>query len=392
MSGGTATLSYRLSREYQKRGFRIIYVCEEINDLDNYHLFQELGMEVIVSRRSNWYRRIKNTIEKAKQVTIWVYSYEIFSVAEKVKRVRKHLETNIFLYVVHERCLIRGGGSGRGIYEKICSLINSLNAKYVKTIDQNNELLFMEQRIVALTEHHLEMQFQDTGSKVFPLPYYFEEHPLGIGKRKKIISTMTRMDFPFKGYVIGLLDIFCKYYQEYGLELWIIGSGASEDELRAKIEQLDDEARSHIKLFGNIEYTKVKDLLKNTYVFVGMGTGILDAASVMLPSIGVQAYQYECLGDGFLNDNPQILGYMSDQEGLHNIERELLQILDLSEEDYLEFCKKEYFAARDYYSIENFVNRLDKLKKGNNKHSVLEQTGYKINYVLGKINLFIHGC
>lgn len=390
ISGGTATLSYRLSREYQKRGFRIFYVCEEINDEDNYHLFKEQGIEIIVCKHSYWYRNIKDFIIEADKVVAWVYSFEIYFAAEKVKRARKNLETNIFLYVVHERCLIRGNGSGKGVYDQICSWINSLNALYIKTIDQNNELLFMEQRIIDLSEDYLKMRFQDTEDKVLPLPYLFTEQPFEVPKRKKIISTMTRIDFPFKKYVMGLIDIFCKYYKDYGLELWIIGTGKSEDELKEKIAQLDDEVKNKIKLFGNVEYIKVKEILRDTYVFVGMGTGLLDAASVMLPSIGVQAYKYECLGDGFLNENPSVLGYLSEQNGLHSIEKELLEILQLSKEEYSELCKKEYMAAKDYYSIENFIIKLYRLKKGNYRHSMLERIGYKVNYILGKVNLFLH--
>lgn len=390
MSGGTATLSYRLSREYQKKGFRVLYLCEEINDINNNHLFQEQGIEVVVCKRPKWFASIRTKVLQADEVVVWVYSYELYSVAEKIKRARKSLDTNIFLYVVHERCLIRGKGTGKGIYEMLCSRINALNALYIQTIDHNNELLFMEQRVMDLTERYLGIRFRDRKNKVLPLPYLFEHEQTDVINRKRIISTMARIDFPFKGYIMGLIDIFLQYYEEYDLELWIIGTGESENVLCDRIHQLNEGVQKRIKLFGNIEYSKVKDILKDTFVFVGMGTGLLDAASVSLPSIGVQAYKYQCLGDGFLNEKPYILGYMSEQEKLHSIEKELLGVLNMDPEKYSELCHREYTAARDYYGVDNFLHKLDKLKKGNQGHSLFEKIGYEINDILGKVNLYLH--
>lgn len=390
MSGGTATLSYRLSKEYRKRGFKVLYVCGQVNDTNNFSLFKQQNMEIIVSKSSAWYRRIKDKVVNADEVVVWVYSYELFSVAEKIKHIRKQLDTNIYLYVVHERCLIRGVEVKNGLYEKLCSWINSINTSYIKTVEQNNELLFMEQAIVELTETHLNMQFQNISDKVLALPYFFEEVSIDIENRKKIITTMARIDFPFKGYMIGLIDIFSRHYKEYGLELWIIGAGESEGELKEKIDSLNDDVRKNIKLLGNIEYSKIKDILKDSYVFVGMGTGILDAASVMLPSIGVQAYRYECLGNGFFNENPGALGYMSDKEELHSIEKELIEIFKLSKEEYKGLCYQENSAARNYYGIDKFLSKLESIHKGDKKHSLGEIIGYKINDILGKLNMRLH--
>ena len=384
ISGGTATLSYRLAMAYKEKGYVVYYICEERNCEDNIQLFEDNGINVIVEKKNKWNKIVKDMVVMAKEILTFSYSYELFIYAENVKKYNSHAKA--FLYVVYERSLFRGGEKETILTRSF----NRLNRKNIYRINKSNQLLFMEERIIGITEKFLNIDLSISRDNIFPLPYQFEDEKANYENRKKSIVTMTRLDFPFKGYVIGLIDDFQKLCKEReNLELWIIGSGNSSEQLKKKIQALEPDVKKRIILLGGLPYDSAKRIIRNAYVFVGLGTGLLDAVSKKVPAIGTKVYEYKCLGNGFLNEHVSELGFLSEDKDIHDILKELEMIFNMPKEKYIELCEKEYCTAIDYYGMDQFVQKIERIQQKSFRQSIRGILGYKINQVAGDINLVV---
>lgn len=384
ISGGTATLSYRLASAYIEKGYLVYYICEERNSEKNIQLFEESGIDVIVTKRKRWNDIAKEKVVSAKEVLAFSYSYELFIYAENVK---KHNScTRSFLYVVYERCLFRGGEQENGFTR----FINRLNRRYIYHINRNNHLLFMENRIIDVTEKFLNIDLSVSRNNIFPLPYQFmEENPI-YDNRKKTIVTMSRLDFPFKGYLMGLIDDFTKMSEDIDdLELWIIGTGNSAEQLKDKLNKLDKDIKNKILLLGELPYDNAKEIIAKAFVFVGLGTGLLDAVSKKVPAIGTKVYEYKCLGNGFLYEHVSELGFLSGDSNVHDIIYELETVFNMSQKDYIDLCEKEYCAAISYYGMDQFINKIEQIEQKSFRTPIFGTLGYKINQIAGDTNLII---
>ncbi len=383
MSGGTATLSYRIGQEYMSRGYSIFYICSEMNSMDNYRLFSQAGFNVRVMKKIRWKSYVKKNIEANTELLMLSYSYELFRYAEIIEK--NYCSSKSFLYVVHERTLYRGGEKKTWLTD----LFNKINHYYIKTIEENGRLLFMEGAIAEKSEIMLNMKFERCKGNICPLPYIFPNR-INLAKKNKIISTMARIDFPFKAYLLGLVDILNRILDEgVDVELWIIGDGPSMRELRNKVDQMSDDKKDKVKLVGSLAYDEAKAMISNTYVFVGMGTGIIDAVSTGVPAIVVKPFINECMGKGFFSEHPDILGYMSDDKDVSNITDTLKEILGMSEEKYNTLCSLEYESAKDYYSFDKMYKLITSIEIKSKGHSLFEVLGYKMNAFLGYAYLLI---
>ena len=87
-----------------------------------------------------------------------------------------------------------------------------------------------------------------------------------------------------------------------------------------------------------------------------MGTSVLDAVSMGVPSIVVQVHNEECKGDFFAN-NPNNLGYTKEDQ-VNIITNHIESVIDLNSYSYIEFCKNQFESLHRIYGCDNFVIKL----------------------------------
>lgn len=181
-------------------------------------------------------------------------------------------------------------------------------------------------------------------------------------RREEInILTITRMDFPFKGYIMGLIDDYSKLKRYYSnLRLIIIGNGPNLGDVNNKIDQLPENVRNDISVIGEVPYEELKKYFQKCYLYVGMGTTLLDASLTGLVSVVANDYQMDNKTVGFFSDEYFNLGGNTNVSGGSNFTFEMLmkQVLDWSEKEYYIKGKHAYDVVNEHYNINKVMKKI----------------------------------
>lgn len=234
--------------------------------------------------------------------------------------------------------------------------IKSKAAEIYKEGLDRNEILFFSQRHFDEIRNRYGLSLPD--SEKYRLPPTEETRPfletLAEKRAKrdpfKIISC-GRIDFPHKGYMMGLVDAYGELKKKYpDILLDFIGYGPSENELRCKIQKLPPDIAADIRILGAIAPDKLDDYFDSAHVNISVAGGVSAGAKSGLVSIPARHYDYSCEVYGFLPSSKENI--LSDKAGdpvLPYIE----QLITMDAQSYIELCRASY----DTYCSKN-VNPL----------------------------------
>lgn len=194
-------------------------------------------------------------------------------------------------------------------------------------------------------------------------------HPLAVDEKKyinldrhpskyKIISVGRIVNF--KTYNFLMVDVIKNIVKKgYNVTYEIYGNGAQFDQLNEKIQ--NEGMSQFIKLKGEISYSSLYSIFNSAYIFIGMGTSLIEAAMAKVPCIVAIINQ----------EKPVSYGYFYEQSGFNcgefemNKKEYLIQelienLLKMDENQYaIESQKNHDFSM--LYSIENIMKNKIKL-------------------------------
>lgn len=163
------------------------------------------------------------------------------------------------------------------------------------------------------------------------------------------ITTIGRFDFPFKAYVLGIIDSFKKIREQgYNVKLNIIGYGKDEETVISKISELPIEIQDHIQLLGKVDYRELSKYLSNTNIYIGTGMTLVDAANKGIPGIIATVYQSGDVSGGFLCYN---MMYPMSYIGNSTFTEDILKVLKMTENEYVELSQRTYDEYKKAYDI-----------------------------------------
>lgn len=376
--GGSETLILRIIRWLVENKHEVTVICKSCIEYFEFE-FQKSNIELIkVSDYS--YKKIKNILCKIStnvpQEQYYItFFMDDFIFTEKLLHNKKNI-LNIF-YILHPLHTI-----ALGRLEKIKK---PFNKRILKTAYNQNKLVFMDEDCISVCEKHYNLNLKDEYKKIIRLPMKINSNPTEPKKKKEDfnILTITRLDFPFKGYVLGLIDDFAELKKIYSkITLTIIGDGKGKEVVEKKIKQIDTKTQQDIFLKGTIPYNQLDSYFKKADVYVGMGTTLLDASNNGLISITVYSYTYQFFATGFYYENPQILCGLEFGLAYPKVDgiSLLKKIINMKQNEYQELSQKSFFTLKKIYDIERVMRNLMKIK-------LIEQK--KENYKVFSINTAI---
>jgi len=245
------------------------------------------------------------------------------------------------------------------VYEARDTTIAKLSRQAFIKLVPAQSMLFMNEPTRAFNERLFGVSLQ--ASQVFPLPIEDRGLRSASPKRYKIVS-IGRLT-AFKTYNLYMIDIVHSLRRQGWEVSWeVYGSGELEDEMRRRIAEND--LADRISLHGNVEYTRMGEVLQDAYAFVGMGTALVEAAYFGIPSIPAidlaDAYTY-----GYFHQLPghAVGERLAEAPGVA-IERLLADLFGLGEAEYRQACLRTRQAAGKF-SIDavcgTFAAHLDRL-------------------------------
>lgn len=375
--GGIETFMLRMIEWLKEQG-QDVYVFGDKDRNVNEKLADEIrkaGGEVDTISFRGREKRIPELKERFlhKKVLCIVFSYPGAILADEI--FGRNDNTDIVFYDPHQFGLMMDYWSTR---KRLKPILRALSGYVCKRMYKNHQIIFMDRlcKDRTLTEFGIKEQFADD---LLYLPMKirgFDEQKIEAKykKGKFTILSICRMDFPFKGYLFGLLDDFKRIHKEVpDSTLTIIGGGKDESRLKEKINSMDAALKESIFWIPGLTYEQLEPYFEEAMLYIGMGTTVMDAVNRGVPALPVGSYTYQCRGYGYFYKDAANLG------GLHG-EREIFslikQIASLDQDAYLELCKKDHEGLAKIYDIDSIGNCF--LRYKNLKHGVFNVFERKI--------------
>ena len=124
----------------------------------------------------------------------------------------------------------------------------------------------------------------------------------------------------------------------------IYGKGELRPLFEQKIREYGLEDSIHLE--GEIPYSELNEALKKAFVFVGMGTSVIEAAVLGIPSLVAPIFDSSGLTSGWLREHP---GYdVGEEPGIRNMKEDISRLFRMSDEDYSSACRQERESASKF--------------------------------------------
>ena len=371
--GGLDSCAIRMFECLRRNGYAAYWMHEDapIVEYSLTRIIDRLQIEEIVLDKSIAYSNIRliNVPASLKNhnrvIFICLFDIMLYYIIEKVKNKFGNIIVDNYFYALHPYY-----GICRDTYSKstaIRRLYYRLCKHNVTKINDNRNIIYMDKMCADYVNKHYRLGYGTNDQSILRLGFSvlpFDEAKIW-GKTIRTtftILTISRFDFPFKGYLLGLIDEFAKIVEKYpNARLSIIGNGLGAEELLSKIRIQNDSVKNAIKLQGKIEYFRLKQYFDDANIFIGMGTTLLDAVNCGVPSIVVDAYKYECNCVGFFHDNIDKLAGMGSNiiVSAHTL---IEKVINMSRAEYITLCKAAHQKFEMTYNIDNILpNFLSKI-------------------------------
>ncbi len=354
-TGGLQTLMVRMAQWGIKNNINCLLIFETCDDnmielckKANIAFLQSFDPKIIKTK-------IEEILEECNDVTIITFELPEFLFFEKIRL--KYFRKNPLRHLIYN-VSVNGMIYGKNFKGFCGKVIYQYYRKIVKKYFDNNQVIFMDDETCASALNYYKIDCDDYKKYVYLLPMFISNEPdykVNL-VQEKIILTVTRAKFPYKGYVIGLIDDFCKIFQENSnIRLKIISFGEDYEQIVKKIGNCTKEIRQNIELVNGMSLTEIREELKKAYCYIGMGTTILDAADEGIPALVTWHSTMENICSGFFHDNPRVVARFG-----QGVSGELLlkEVISLSKKKYIEVRKRTYVEYRKHYDINVIVPQI----------------------------------
>lgn len=355
--GGAETLVLRLLRWYGKYpAYRVMLL-----------LLYEIQDETIL-----------NEVSLLENVEIYIYDKSNKSFSSKKcgklkfkRKERVYVYTDRVSYFLNVAYLLSKGAYGCFFvfrvyivlpsFSFITGKLSCLSRTWVSHLIKNRVFVFMDERKRDSCLKHYKLSLENNECEVLKLPIEISKECVYKTKGDVFtILTACRFDFPFKGYVLGLLDAFSELCLQYNnVNLNIIGYGPGKDIFNKKVDSLSYEVRNRINILGKIPYSELVHQIDNCDLFIGMGTTILDATNRNKICLVPVAFQNGDYAGGFFHEQPDRLGYIykNDPRPFEMLKMGplLKSVVELTDQEFVEKEKMSKKLLVEHYDIDKIA-------------------------------------
>ena len=343
--GGAELLMLKMSSCMASTGVKVVLICHDIDEVQKRKFLEnDITIEII----ENWGNRnqFQIILNRYDSINCVVFTYDDYL---KIKSIY-HLQKKTVFYAIHYMSLTME--QNRALFRFRRAIMKRVVCDALK----NNALVCMDEQTVRFTQG-----FYAEEERLYPLydnivricvdvPDTSSQVLLQRTQGREInILTIARADFPFKGYLTGLVDSFQNPWISKQFTLNIVSYGEGVPLLQQHINALPEDVRSRIVLHGKMDYAELEPFFERTQLYIGMGTTILDAASRGVISIPVKAYTHDICCDHFFHEDYRAVAI---DNGSRKKYEELLQrVSGMSPEEYLEASNRTIAQVKEHYDV-----------------------------------------
>lgn len=360
ISGGTGTLSLRLFEYIKREGGRCVYLCCENNAPQNYALIEKIVDEIICVQDISFTKQFDTIKNKYKSFCFLTYSIAEYIAINSLRRNCNKINRVIY-YVVHDYAFSIPPSLQLTKFKRtIRSLFQCLKyRKVVSTLMINRSIIYMDDLSLMETKNNLKIGNIQSIVKLLPIniPNLSREDFKCIKRHKPFtLVSMCRMEFPMKGYVLGLIDKFCELSKKFDIRLVLVGDGPGRVQVEEKLSCLSSENRDKIEYIRSIPYSELGEFFSQCDLALGMGTMLLDASVNKVLAVPVRSYTNQLVVSSLFLDKVEWLVF--DKMAERPLEAILSQLLSLNDDDYSLLLEKQYLNVSSAYNIKDFITLL----------------------------------
>ena len=196
--GGAELLIEKIARQLLKNGNNACVVCEEIID-NTKNRYNSIKLNIILIKDWENYTEVKKYIKSYDTICV-TFEWDIFLDIYRI--CSSNIKRTVF-YAICDNIL--------GLKYRNISIIRKLERKIMSnallTMLENQNVIFMDEQTVRFTKkYYSDIQYKNQKFEIIRIPVD-SFSPKRIKKKKNIfrILSVARADFPFKGYLIGLI-------------------------------------------------------------------------------------------------------------------------------------------------------------------------------------------
>lgn len=332
--GGVQAILYGFIRFFLNKGADVVWIAP--NKPVIYEGYSRIvnRKTIIICNSSEAEKKINELyLEGSKSVILMSFNLQSYCEQSILEQSLKFEDIRNFYVVAHYK------GNKHFLEQNFYKYSRLKHKQFIQkiytTLINNKSIFFCAKKQIESFEQHY--QFSILNKKDFLLPTkakeaIFNEDIIENRYNSKVILSISRMDFPHKSYVLGLIDAFSKL-KDYDpeLKLVIIGDGNDAKAVRNKIKNLSIENQKDITLIPSVPFDNLIDYFNESRVFVGLAGALGQAASSGLVSIIARHYCPTCqvYGSYALNSAKVV----SEDEGIDVIQT-LKEVLSLNKKDY----------------------------------------------------------
>lgn len=366
--GGIETLTLRMAKMLKKRGHEVECYFHTIDTLS----------EIEFSSLKVYYRLYDSLpCDYHSNDIIIVFEMDTYlHLVQKQKKTNK--KYNIFLYVVHP--LTFDYFAKNYLQHRTKGVLFKSYCKFLDSAIKNKHIIFMDEECRKYISDKYGINSSNMSHLIVPLVLGKNTISCNNPKIRNSILTVSRADFPFKGYIKGLINQFEKYLKS-GKEgkLTIISSGQHLNEIKRWISNTDSSIQEKIQLITNVPYTELFSYYESNEVYIGMGTTVLEAASCGTISIPVASYTFDCVSTGFLMDNP--FAVTADKNNSKDTFYFVNQVLSFSAEELNKFQIRSKQIIEECYSEEVVYEKFGFLFENSKSNDLTEDFPWLFIYL-----------
>lgn len=353
--GGVETYIYNVSKDIVTIGGYVLIVMNKNGELDDSYdsLYKSPQIDVVTYGFST--RKILSAIKskRIKRINIIAFETVRFALADIIKRrLKTDYVVSALYFVPHFREIesypedIFSGNIREWIRKRFEKIAHKMN-------NNDNIRYFDQVHVTEMTKRYRYCVHNETKqylpSQNVKQAFFDEQRCIELSKRNIFnILAVSRLDFPHKGFIVGLVQAFGKLKNKYPqIILTIVGYGEGLSMLQEEINKLDTMAQTDIHLVGKVAYDELIKYYNDANVNVSLAGCLELGAKNGTLSLPVRHYSYTCETYGFLPDSKKFA--MSSEPGLPVIDY-LEMIINMDTSTYVSMCKKSFDAFRDSQS------------------------------------------
>lgn len=342
--GGIETYIYKSIKQLRRGGDGAGWISNDFTNINQAFNDLTLDSSLHLIGRSNARRQIESAIvnESYDKVVIIAFCPRDFCYAERLKKKLKCYPVHTFMFVPHFQgdvlYLEEGMRFGKNYFRK------RLGAIYQK-MESNQNLRYFAPR--HLEEFNNRYNCKVTEYKTVQIPEIIDQIEFDTERVRKVynqrpfnILCVSRMEFPHKGYILGIIDDFRELCKKYDfLQLTLVGDGRDKKRLEQKIDGLDENIRKKIQLIGAVAPDKLCDYYDRANVLISVAGCFTLGARRGVLSLPARHYTESCEVYGYLPDSKS--DTLSNAKGKSVIPF-IEEIIKMTYEDYLKHCRGCY--------------------------------------------------